>query len=350
MDIQLYEQVPGYVMKPTMMFAYPTCIADVYTPTIEHIYLPEEHSPAVDVQIRVATGNTGARQNGTLKWKLYRSLTRPFKDTSTLDLSGKFVFDARYETDKNIAHILENVCTAVLWVQKLLSRHFDQEIKIHVILREHISKLPYDIYGTLGIPIICTDNDVHGYVVQVTPHWGLDSIQPEQFNRIDIKGYNPNTPERVFIARKGNRRLSNNDEVSQFLQERGFTMYYLEDLPASEKWSICRNAKVVVAVYGAGTSNLLFNHQGLKTSDQPGSGVKLIELLSPSFCLATYRRFAPLLNGQWCAVRGQITPETLRYLDFSNKPRSPLRSPMKDPYRIDLKTLQLALDYLQIET
>ena len=347
-EINLRAEVPAFVMEPTMIFTYPTCTADVYTPSIERIYLPEKHAPAIPVEIKVTTRHLGERQSSSWKWKMYRTLSSWRKSTGTLDFSGRFVFDARFDTDKNIAHILENVCTPVLFAKQLLSEHLDQDIKIYVVLRERASSLSRQVYDALNIPVICTDNDVCGEVVEVTPFRELYAIQPQVFN-LSIRDYNPNTPERVFISRKGNRRLSNNEEVCQFLETQGFTTYYFEDLTPSEEWSIARNAKVVVAVHGAGSGNLIFNRLGLDSLDRDDSGIRIVELLSPSFSLTTYRHFGTLLNGRWCAVRGQITPEALRYLDFTNKSRSPLISPMRDPYKVDLQSIQMALDYVGVE-
>lgn len=68
---------------------------------------------------------------------------------------------------------------------------------------------------------------------------------------------------------------------------------------------------------------------------------------SANFTIQTYRHLSATLNGKWCAVRGQTMPETIRSLDF-NQNRNVLKSPIKDPFRVDLKSLQLALDYLEI--
>ncbi|NEQ23646.1 MAG: glycosyltransferase family 61 protein [Microcoleus sp. SIO2G3] len=346
MEINLHAEVPAFVMEPTMLFSYPTCTADVYTPKIERVYLPEERSPAIPVELKVASGHLGTRQTGSLKWKVYKTLTKWNQSAPTLDFSGRFLFEARFDADNNIAHILENICTPVLYAKQLLSEHLNQEIKIYVVLRGRASTLSQQVYETLGIPVICTDGDIFGEIVQMTPFRMLYGIQPQVFN-IEIQNYNSQTPDRVFISRRGNRKLSNNDEVCQFLEARGFTTYYFEDLTPSEEWSIARNAKAVVAVHGAGSGNLIFNRLGLDSPD--ATGLRIVELLSPSFALMTYRHFGTLLNGKWCAVRGQITPETLRYLDFTHKPRSPHLSPMKNPYKVDLQTIELALNYVGVE-
>jgi hypothetical protein len=346
-DINLHRKVPGLVTEPSMMFAYPTHASDVYTPVIERIYVPERHFPPVDVDIKVSARHTGVRHTGSLKGKVYRSLSSFLEDRSSVDLSGKFIFDARFDTEKNIGHIIENILTPVLFAQQQLSEYLNQSIKIHVILKKGASEVARQAYELLSIPTICTDNDIYGYVVDVSKHTLFGAL-PQLFN-IDFTGYNPTTPERVFIPRRGSRQIINNDEVRQFLEARGFTTYYFEDLTHSEKWSIVKNAKVAVVNHGAGTANFVFNRRGLESPQIPGSGLHLIEIFSPNYTmLPGYNRLAKLFNGKWCAVRGQISPETIRFLDFNNKPRNSLKSPIKDPFRVDLKSLELALEYMDL--
>jgi len=78
---------------------------------------------------------------------------------------------------------------------------------------------------------------VHDY------NYRLYGVEAKLFDT-EFKNYNPTTPDRVFIARRGSRQLTNNDEVIDFLEQRGFVTYYFEDLTASEKWSVTRNAKI----------------------------------------------------------------------------------------------------------
>jgi Glycosyltransferase 61 len=346
--ITLQTEVPGFVIKPTILFTYPTRTADIYTPQIEHIHLPQEDFPAISVTIQVAIAQTAARQSGGMRWKTQRLWEKVASKTPTLECAEKFVFDARMDTDKNIAHVLDNICPPVLLAKQLLSEHLDKPIDIHVILNKDASQMALRVYDTLDIPVICTDYAVRGHVVTVSPHIELFNLQPKLFDR-PIKNYNPNTPARIFVPRKGNRQLVNNDEITQLLEKKGFTTIYFENLTPSEQWSIARNAKEVVAVHGAGTSHFIFNRLGLDSAQLPESGIRMVELISPNFALTTYRTFSTLLNGRWCAVRGQITPEALRYLDFTNKPRHPTLSPMKDAYKIAPQSLQLALEYLEID-
>lgn len=351
MQVVLRTLVPAINVEPTMMFGYPTCAADVYTPKVEQIFLPDQEDvPELPVEIKVTKKYTWAIQPVNWKWKLFEQAVKLGQHKQALDYEGHFILDARGETDKNIAHLLENICTHVLLAKKKLSEHFGRDIEINVVLKENPSALARNLFDTLNIPILCTNFEVYGEVVEVVHdfNYRLYGIEAELFN-LEFKNDDLATPDRVFIARRGHRQLINNDEVADFLQKRGFTTYYFEDLTASEKWSVARNAKIAVAVHGAGTGNFVFNRLGLMPGAEKGSGLRLIELFSPSFTIHTYRHMSTTLNGKWCGVRGQITPEVLRYLDFDTTPRDTLKSPIRDPFKVDLSSLQMALDYLEVD-
>jgi hypothetical protein len=351
MQVSLQTTVPAITVEPTMVFGYPTCASDVYTPRVEQIYLPSEEAvPAIPVEIAVNTRYTWEIETKSWKWKLFERVMRVRQHNQAIDYEGHFIYDGRYETDKNIAHMLENICTRVLLAQKHLSEYLNRPVEINVVLKENASELARDLFSTLGIPTLCTNFEVYGDVVDVIHDWDyrLYGVQAELLN-VEFKNYSPATPDRVFIARRGSRQLLNNDEVSEFLKTKGFTTYFFEDLTASEKWSIARNAKVAIAVHGAGTGNFIFNRLGLTSQAEKGSGLRLIELFSPSFTIHTYRPFSAILNGKWCGVRGQITPDVLRYLDFDSTPRDTLKSPIRDPFKVDLSTLQMALNYLNVD-
>lgn len=347
MEIVLNSDIPGLTLKSSMMFAYPTSMMNVWDPAIEQILLPEVSAPLGQVQVKVLTGNTGARSIGSWKWKMYRLASGLLKTNKTLDYSGKFIFDARFDTDKNPSHILDKIATPILYVRKALSEHFQQDIEINVVLNANTSTLAKRSYPLLGIPIISTDDDVFGEVVTVfsNSQHSFCGVRPALFD-IDFLDHPNISSEKIFIPRRGNRSLLNNDEVTAFLTERGFKTCYFEDFSVNEQWSIARNAKVVVAVHGAAVTHLIFNRLGLRADSALGSGVKVVEIMSPGWIHDGFRRLVNEINGRWCSTRGQITPEVLRATDFSQSPPNCHQSPFKDPFKVDCKTIQMALNYL----
>lgn len=343
-DILITKKLPGFTVEPSMMFAYPTRLADLYTPDVERIYLPGRDSAEVDVTLRVHTGDVGPRPASSLKLKAYQRVQKVFGPISTLDYRDKFIFDCRFDADKNIAHVIDHTVLPVLFAQKSLSEELGQEIKIHVVLRKRASNLARRVYEAVGIPGIYTDDSVTGKIVTVsTSH--LYSTIPELLN-FDLGSQD--TPDLVFVPRRGDRSITNNEEVTTFLEQKGFVTYYFEELTPLQQWRIMRHAKVIVIVHGAASAHMAFNRVGLDNPVEAGGGVKMLEIFSPAFVLGGRRYLAPILNGRWCAVRGQITPECLRSIDFKEwgNDLSPLLGPIKQPFKVDINSIAMALEYL----
>ncbi len=344
-DIVITKKLPGFAVEPSMMFAYPTRLADLYTPDVERIYLPGHSSLDVEVTLSVRSGDTGPRPAGSLKLKAYQGMRKIMGRISTLDYKDKFVFDCRFDTDKNIAHVIDNTVLPVLFAQKVLSEYLGEKVEIHVILREKASNLARRVYETVGIPAIYTDDNVFGKIVNVSTNQLYSSI-PELFN-LDLG--HKDTPDLIFVPRRGDRGIINNDEITTFLEQKGFVTYYFEDLTPLEQWQIMRNAKVIVIVHGAASVHMSFNRVGLENSSEAFDGVKILEIFSPAFVLRGRRYLASVLNGKWCAVRGQITPECLNSIDFKEwgNNLSPLLGPIKQPFKVDVNSIAMGLEYLQ---
>jgi hypothetical protein len=344
-DLSLREWLPGFTAEPSMTFAYPTRLADLYTPEVERIYLPERHYPEVTVDITVKTGDTAERPCKTIKTKAYQGLRRALNQISRLDRSGQFIFDARFDTDKNISHVIDNIAFPVLFAQRALSKQLGQAITIHVVLREKAISLATRVYEALGIPIICTDDIVHGHIVNISTHEIYPAI-PELAN-IDLGETNQPTPERIFVPRRGDRGIINNSEIVDFLEREGFVTCYFEDYTPRQQWTLMRHAKAMVMVHGAACGHMAFNRVGLEGA---GPGPRILEIVSPYFVLRGRRYLAPLMNGKWCAVRGQITPQVVEAIDFTDwgDHLSPLVNPIKRPFRVDVGTVAMGLNYLEI--
>lgn len=360
-QIALETKVSKFTTQYSTFFTYPTYTADVYKATIEEVRLPVIEYPEINVKISATPGYTGLNQNCTFRRTLLNKLKNPTQKRLILDYSGQFIYDSRYDTEKNIGHVIDHIFTQVLLAQKLLSERLKRQIKIHVVLRANAAEMGRSAYEAIGIPTICTDQSVRGNIVEISStyldHNGAEvpspydlfNAQPSIFADLDFRSHNPQTPERIFVPRRGSRSLINNDEVVQFLQARGFTTVYFEDLSHAEKWAYVQNAKAAVVVHGAGSANFSFNSSGLAQPDQPGSGLRLLEIFSPNFMLSGFHHLADTFNGRWCGVRGQITPQTLRYLDFDNKPRDVFKAPLNNPIKVHLQSIERALDYLGVD-
>ncbi len=232
-----------------------------------------------------------------------------------------------------MAHILKNVMPGLLAAQKMMNI----EEPITVLLPANASAMAKTAYEILGFSTLCTDRDIFGKLIY-TP-LGIKEIYQEYhdllFRNLAFKGYINETPERVFISRKGTRTLLNEKEIEAVLQDYGFQKVYYEDISVSEQWSISKNAKVVVGIHGAALCSLLFNR----------NAVKLVELFHPGYVTHLYRNIVCVLGGSWCGVTGEMETNLIKELDVRKNSRRFALSPTK----IDPTSLRKALQHLGIE-
>jgi capsular polysaccharide biosynthesis protein len=81
-----------------------------------------------------------------------------------------------------------------------------------------------------------------------------------------IQNFTPSThPNRLIYITRGKarrRRVSNEDEVFELLESRGFEKVTLEDLHLKDQVRLFQEANVVVANHGAGLTNIMFMQKG----------------------------------------------------------------------------------------
>ncbi len=315
------------------LFTYPTRLANCWSPTIQEINLPQYVLTRPEIEIALQQGST--RSLGI------RSAVSPLKNATKgllknlsppIQAGNEYIYDSRYEIDGNIAHVLDNVASAVLAVQKVLPN-------VTVVLRAKASGMARKAFELLKIPIICTDANVVGrlvYLKEAGRNWftGDTGMYSFLFQDKSFDGYKPVTPQRIFISRRGTRCLLNELEVEETLRAHGFEKVYFEDIPLSDQWSLARNAEAIVAIHGAGLFNLVFNQ----------NSVKLVELFHPGYFVHGYRHLVNAIGGTWCGVTGQLPPEIVQHLDYKQS----ARHFALHPTRIDTNSLKKALSTVGI--
>ncbi len=96
------------------------------------------------------------------------------------------------------------------------------------------------------------------------PQWYLDRLRtallPDRPSR---------RSERLYIVRRGHRRVTNEEELLRTLGRHGFRPVQLETLPFPEQVELFYDAEAVVAAHGAGLTNLLFANKALVVELSP---------------------------------------------------------------------------------
>ena len=333
---------PAILSPASMCFAYPSRVADAWEPFVEKIIEDESDVPATTLSLAISSGSS--RELCLRDWMPRRSLLRRMQRLrKPIDL-GHLLFDARSAIDLgNVTHFLRGPLTAILYSRSALDNHDLAGHDLHVVLPTRSPGFVCQMFALLDIPFISTDREVRGSLISVhksdsatgsrVQHYPIPSLFTNAVLRNE-----PDTPKRVFIARKGARRIINEAEVEAIVEKDGFVKCYFEELSVREQWRIMSNAEEIVAIHGAALGNLLVHHGW-----QTGEGPKVVEIFGAGHKVKCFRYYVAALNGRWCSVRSQITSKIIRDMDENFKSHSHAF----DPIMVHPESVRLALEYVR---
>lgn len=329
--MEVVHIVPGIECPESRMFGYPTRMADTWSPRIEEVVEPACSLVPLRLDLRVERDSTEVL--GIPPWSRH-PLRRIRGHLAPLQLGDSLILDMRGETTGNFS-LFMTVTTRILLIKKLLHDHGFDERELIVLVHAKAPGFFKQILDALQIRWLATDAPAYGQIVVqklTPPELGPFLFLPEVFP--EERG---GSPERVFINRKASRTLTNEDQVVRFLRDKGYEDCSFEGMSIQEQWAILRRAKEVVAIHGAGITNLLVSQ--LWRQD---GGPKVVEIFPPGYRILLFRYLTAAVRGRWCAVRGQISSAVLRDVDESGK----ILSHMNDSLLVHLDSLAAALEYL----
>lgn len=116
----------------------------------------------------------------------------------------------------------------------------------------------------------------------------------------EFQQYEGQYPERLYISRSQTvwRKILNEEDIQDFLREKGFVSLTLENMTIKEQAIYFANAKVIVAPHGAGLVNLVFCQ----------SGTKVIEIFTPSYVPNMYWQISNICNLKHFYLLGEVLP------------------------------------------
>jgi hypothetical protein len=128
-----------------------------------------------------------------------------------------------------------------------------------------------------------------GEVCEPTPRTVdfLRSVLPADRRRVAGK--------RVYIARRGRRRIANEAEFAGLLEGFGFTTVAMEGLSLDAQVAAVAGAEVVLAPHGAALSHLL----------HASDGATVIECMPPGYCNASFFVLAGACRIRYAALAGE---------------------------------------------
>jgi hypothetical protein len=335
--LECRREIPPIRVPEGRLFGYPTRLAACWAPQPERIIMPAYEVPGAPFNIRIAPGRTNWVQTmrGPIRGipRLKKLARIQFAQRQSDWHLSKLFWDYRELVEGNIAHVLLYLVPQVMLARQAIREQSGEDRPITVILRWRAAPIARRILDRLGIPWICTDAEVRG--PQVSIDFPRMVYHPDAFD-FDFPGYTSDTPERIFISRRGVRTILNEDEVMEVLAPQGFVRCYFEDLELAQQWSIMRNAREIIAIHGAALGAMVFS--------RAGEHLRLLELFSAGYVVDCYRELAALYGGRWSALRGPISSRIVRDIEERRDPRSHANT----SFSVDLKLLEEALDYLDM--
>jgi hypothetical protein len=327
--------IPPIAVPEGRLYGYPTRLAACWSPLPERIIMPAYEVPGAPFNIGVSLGRTNWIQTmrGPIRGipRLKKLARIQFAQRQSDWHLSKLFWDYRELVEGNIAHVLLYLVPQVMLARQIIREYTGQDRPITVILRWRAAPIARKVLDRLGIDYICTDAEIRG--PQVTIDFPRMVYHPSAFD-FEFPGYTSDTPERIFISRRGVRTILNEDEVMEVLAPQGFVRCYFEDLELSRQWSIMRNAREIIAIHGAALGAMVFN--------RAGEHLRLLELFSAGYVADCYRELAALYGGRWAALRGPITSQIVRDVEERAEPRSHANT----SFKVDVRLLEEALGHL----
>lgn len=336
----MHEQIIApYHCDPAWLITASSFLVDRVVPNCERIHLPAREVP----------GGVLSYGRGPLPAppspKRRLSAMRPTRTADSLPLPHENVFDLRRNTPTNWAHFLNNHLPIVFTICTRLNIDPSEAL---LVLPEQTPDYIRGAARLLGLHLLTTDAPVegNGVLFDATP-W--TSIRPLRHTWLDHQMLNDTmahldatapaqAPRRVFLSRRATRAPTNEDEVMEHLQAKGFVKIYPEDLSPAEQFQIFQQTEIMIAVHGAGLAPLLYM--------QPGTRLQhLIEILHAGHMTDVYRVMAQQVRVPWIGVRGRLKPE---YIKDAYNIGTVYKAHSLDNFEVDLTALELALDMVGI--
>jgi hypothetical protein len=331
------ETIAPLVVPPGWMFAGGSRLSNIYQPDIERIFLPAECVPEQDIAILQHSADTAdilelCRKDHRLGKRVrLRHAVEVLRGGRAVTLGGRLAYDARWVDNSNLAHLLQHHVAILGYLAARLGIGAGDCL---VILDKPGETLASRLFTLLGYETFATLRSIRGQTLSVRHDPDIPySLLPFAARVMPALVGDSPLPGKVFIPRRGLRRLGNQAEVEPMLRERGIATIYLEDLALQDQFRLFRDAKQIVAIHGAG-----LGHLSIRPPTAPP--VDLREIFSPGLVTDVFRKYIAALGGHWTGCRGNLTSEFVR---LTTEVRQPKAAANKD-FAVDPRALQAALD------
>jgi hypothetical protein len=114
---------------------------------------------------------------------------------------------------------------------------------------------------------------------------------------------------RTFLTRLGNsaRKITNGEEVSKYLAQRGFDVVDTQDMPLRQQIDIFSKTGILVGIHGAGMTNIIFRRH---------NALKVLELHPNCLRHKDHERIGQEFGYSWDTLAGTPVSNDIKKTDF----------------------------------
>lgn len=285
-----------------------TRLVDCWSPQIEWVRMPALRWRSSRVELKIGRGRLSAWPAEDTRQRRRQSRRSVKLDDDTIAV------DLRRLGGWNIAHAVKEGVQRFL-AAEFVARQLDLGARLVAIVSEDVSPFVRETYELFGIAMIATNAEVTGRFVggQIESHQAIalaSDLMPARVSFL-LDERISDFPRRIFLARRGSRAITNTPEIARFLEARGFSTVYPEELSVVDQFRLLWHADEVVGVHGAALALLL-----PRVLQRPRRPLHFIEVFGPGYIVSLYRCLAARIGANWVGVRGRVTPEVVRDLEI----------------------------------
>lgn len=256
-------------------------------------------------------------------------LRRP--PSAPVDLDGRYALDLRAERYANWSHQMNRY----LLIASELRRR--ARVPITIVLHAAMAGFVERLYRYFGFEVVRTDAPLISRSVgyELDRQNTMLALRPDLVRSFADFDFAPPSQgrviERLFLARRGTRRLANEAELLPIIERFGYECVYAEDHSPADQIAMIRGAQAILNVHGAALAPLQFR--------PPGRDFSLIEILPAGHVTDFFRIMCDQVGGRYLAVRGRARRAYLPGIYAEQ----PFVDHSLDDFEVDPAALELAL-------
>ena len=321
-------ELSGCDIGPDWMIGSRTRRVDSWSPNLEQILMPRIHIEPRQIKLTLADGISDLSQDRLSNLARRLPLQRFRKAVEV----GGVLYDTRFDTSHNYAHVMINLIGRLLLAK---SEGLVEDLSnVCVIVPKNAPTYAHEAWKIAGVRVEATNLPVAGRHLTLSSSSNAALMLRAEWARHFASRIAPlaNGPKKLYVSRRGKRCATNDAQIRELLESRGYTTIFPEEHSVEKQLAYFLHAEDIVAVHGAGLAGLV-----LKTAS---NRCRLIEIFGAGYVVQLYRILTRCIGCDWLGVRGTINPGDVKIDSDSNGTRRRQAA----SFAVDIDALKLALD------